>query len=294
MGVTFLNNEQIVIDGVSFALQQEPYLLTPGPLTTSLRTKAAMLKDWGSWDDDFKAVTAAVRRALIDLCAGGEKYDCVPIQGSGTYAVEAALASFVPRDGKILILMNGAYGQRAGKIMEYLGRQYVVLDKGDYAPPTPEEVDDILTNDPAIDTVFIVHCETSSGILNPVKEIGEVVARHGKKYFIDSMSAFGAVPLEAPEIPFDVMVSSANKCIEGVPGFGFVLAKISELEAARGNAHSLSLDVHDQWAHMNKTGQWRFTRRPMCWSPFMKRLNSMPSRAALPAGWRVIAKTAIS
>lgn len=259
MGVTGLNSEQIVIDGATYALGQEPYLLTPGPLTTSLRTKAAMLKDWGSWDDDFKAVTKAVRAGLVALCAGGDEYDCVPIQGSGTYAVEAALASFVPRDGKILILMNGAYGQRAAKIMEYLGRAYSILDKGDYAPPTPDEVDAILTGDPAIDYVFIVHCETSSGILNPVKEIGEVVARHGRKYFIDSMSAFGAVPLEAPDIPFDVMVSSANKCIEGVPGFGFVLAKISLLEAAKGNAHSLSLDVHDQWAHMNKTGQWRYT-----------------------------------
>ncbi len=242
-----------------YPVGEEPYLLTPGPLTTAVSTKAVMLKDWGSWDEDFKAVTQEIRERLVSLCKGEGEYDCVLMQGSGTFSVEAALASFIPKEGKALILMNGAYGQRSAKTLDYIGRDYITLDKGDYLPPMPEEVEALLLENPDVTHVVVVHCETSSGILNPLKDISDVVARHGRKLIVDSMSAFGAVPLEVSEIPFEVMVSSANKCIEGVPGFGFILARKTALEAAKGNSHSLSLDVHDQWVYMNKTGQWRFT-----------------------------------
>jgi len=218
-----------------------------------------MLRDWGSWDADFKAVTAEIRRRLIDMCDGGEDYDCVPMQGSGTFSIEATLGSFIPKDSKTLVLMNGAYGQRAAKTMDYINRACVSLDKGDYLPPMPDEVADILAKDPDITHVVAIHCETSSGILNPLKGIADAVHAAGRKLIIDSMSAFGAVPLSVKDIPFEAMVSSANKCIEGVPGFGFVLAKKTALEEAKGNCHSYSLDVHDQWATMNKNGQWRFT-----------------------------------
>jgi 2-aminoethylphosphonate-pyruvate transaminase len=251
-------NEISTSQGV-FPMGEEPYLLTPGPLTTAASTKAAMLKDWGSWDDDFKAVSKEIRTRLVAMCGGEAEYDCVLMQGSGTFSVEAALASFIPKDGKALILMNGAYGQRSAKTLDYIGRAYVTLDKGDYLPPMPEEVDALLTEHTDVTHVVVVQCETSSGILNPVKAISDVVRRHGRKLIIDSMSAFGAVPLDVSEIPFEVMVSSANKCIEGVPGFGFLIARKDALEAANGNSHSLSLDVHDQWVYMNKTGQWRFT-----------------------------------
>ena len=238
----------------------EPYLLTPGPLTTSASVKRRMLKDWGSWDGDFRAMTAELRRRLLAI-AGDEigLYDCVPMQGSGTFAVEAMLGSFLPRDGKALVLINGAYGQRIVQILDYLGRAYRVIDKGDYLPPRGPEVAAALEADPAITHVVLVHCETSSGILNPVAEIAQVVAARGKKLLIDSMSAFGALPLDVREIPYTAMVSSANKCIEGVPGFGFVVAQKAELEAAKGRSHSLSLDLHAQWANMEKTGQWRYT-----------------------------------
>jgi len=242
-----------------FQVGSEPYLLTPGPLTTAPSTKAAMLKDWGSWDDEFKAVTAEIRSRLIAMCNGGDDYDCVPMQGSGTFSVEAALASFIPKDGKALILMNGAYGARSAKTLDYIGRDYITLDKGDYLPPMPEEVDAILSENPDVTHVVVVHCETSSGILNPLQGISDVVHGRGLKLIVDSMSAFGAVPVDVNDIPFEALVSSANKCIEGVPGFGFILAKKTALEAAKGNSHSLSLDIHDQWANMNKTGQWRFT-----------------------------------
>ena len=238
----------------------EPYLLTPGPLTTSAKTKEAMLRDWGSWDSEFRALTAEMRADLLALTGDTESLlDCVPMQGSGSFSVEAMLGSFVPRTGKVLVLSNGAYGMRIAQTLEYLNRDHTVIDKGDYMPPRGPEVTAAIEADPAITHVVIVHCETSSGILNPVKEIADAVEASGRKLLVDSMSAFGAVPLDINEIPYVAMVSSANKCIEGVPGFGFIIARKDELEAAKGRSHSLCLDVHAQWSHMNKTGQWRFT-----------------------------------
>ncbi len=238
----------------------EPYLLTPGPLTTSYAVKQAMLRDWGSWDGDFRDITAEMRKILLEMINDTKgEFDCVPMQGSGTFSVEAMLASFTPRDGKVLVLSNGAYGKRIAQTLDYLNRDHVVIDKGDYMPPRGEEVTAALRADPAISHVVVVHCETSSGILNPVAEISQAVYAEGRKLLIDSMSAFGAIPLDVGEIRYQAMVSSANKCIEGVPGFGFVIARKDELQAAKGRSHSLSLDLHAQWAHMNKTGQWRFT-----------------------------------
>lgn len=234
----------------------EPYLLTPGPLTTAYSVKQAMLRDWGSWDGDFRAMTASLTRQLLAIAGDDGSYACVPMQGSGSFAVEAMLGTFVPRDGKVLVLANGAYGMRAAETLRYLGRAYTLIDKGDYMPPRGAEVAAALAADPAITHVIAIHCETSSGILNPIGEIAEAVHAAGRKLLIDSMSAFGAV-----EVPpgYEAMVSSANKCIEGVPGFGFVIARREALAAAKGNCHSLSLDLHAQWAHMEKTGQWRFT-----------------------------------
>jgi 2-aminoethylphosphonate-pyruvate transaminase len=253
----------------------EPYLLTPGPLTTSWDVKQAMLKDWGSWDDDFRKMTRDMRIQLLSLIGvGSEAYDCVPLQGSGSFLVEAMLGSFVPRDGKVLVLANGAYGQRAAQTMDYLGRDHVVLDKGDYMPPRGAEVADILAGDPAITHVLAIHCETSSGILNPIEEIAAATHAAGRKLLIDSMSAFGAIPLDAADLDYTAFVSSANKCIEGVPGFGFVVAKTAELSAVKGNSHSLCLDVHAQWSVMNKTGQWRFTPPTHVVAAFMTALDA--------------------
>ncbi len=241
-------------------LMGEPYLLTPGPLTTSAAVKRAMLKDWGSWDEDFRALTREMRASLLALTGDrDDQLDCVPMQGSGSFSVEAMLGSFVPLEGKVLVLSNGAYGQRIAQTLGYLKRKYTVIDKGDYMPPRGGEVTEALLNDPSITHVVVVHCETSSGILNPIKEISDAVYAQGRKLLVDSMSAFGAVPLDVNEVRYEAMVSSANKCIEGVPGFGFIIARKQELEAAKGRSHSLSLDVHAQWSHMNKTGQWRFT-----------------------------------
>ncbi len=238
----------------------EPFLLTPGPLTTSYEVKQAMLRDWGSWDDEFRAMTVDLRKRLLALTGDSQGVlDCVPIQGSGTFAVEAMLGTFVPKDGHVLVLANGAYGKRGAETVTRIGRGLTVIDKGDYMPPRGDEVAAALAADPSITHVLAIHCETSSGILNPVQEIAEAVHAAGRILLIDSMSAFGAVELNFDDMKYQAMVSSANKCIEGVPGFGFVIARKDALEAAKGNCHSLSLDMHDQWAAMNKTGQWRFT-----------------------------------
>jgi 2-aminoethylphosphonate-pyruvate transaminase len=169
----------------------EPFLLTPGPLTTSYDTKSAMLKDWGSWDGDFRQMTQLMRDQLIEMLgSGNESFDCVPMQGSGSFSVEAMLGSFVPKDGKVLVLSNGAYGQRAAKTLKYLKRDHIVLDKGDYLPPRGEEVAEILATDNDITHVVAVHCETSSGILNPIEEISLATYNAGRKLLIDSMSAY--------------------------------------------------------------------------------------------------------
>lgn len=262
----------------------EPYLLTPGPLTTSASVKQAMLRDWGSWDEDFRAMTAELRRKLLRLAGDSDgSFDCVPMQGSGTFAAEAMLGSFIPKDGKSLVLINGAYGKRLAETLDYLGRAYVTIDKGDYLPPRGDEVAAALKADDAITHVIAVHCETSSGILNPIEEIAEATAAHGAKLLIDSMSAFGALPITVTDIKFAALVSSANKCIEGAPGFGFVIALKSELEAAKGNSHSLSLDVNAQWATMNQTGQWRFTPPTHIVAAFLEALNSHEAEGGVVA-----------
>lgn len=238
----------------------EPFLLTPGPLTTALSVKEAMLRDWGSWDGDFRAMTKSVCDQLLELAGDTDgAYVCVPIQGSGSYCVEAMLGTFVPRDGKVLVLANGAYGLRAAETMRYLGRDYTLIDKGDYMPPRGAEVAEALAADASITHVFVCHCETSSGILNPVAEISEATYAAGRKLLIDSMSAFGAIELDMKRTSYEAMVSSANKCIEGVPGFGFAIARKTELESCKGNSHSLALDLHAQWENMVKSGQWRYT-----------------------------------
>ena len=241
------------------SLSHSPYLLTPGPLTTHSRVKQAMQKDWGSWDSDFRQMTAQIRKLLLGICNGHEDYTCIPLQGSGTFSVEAALASLTPRSGKILMLMNGAYGLRAKKTLEYLGRDIIVLDKGDYLPPMPDEVDSLLKENSDISHVFLVYCETSSGILNLLEQIANVAHQNGKHLIVDAMSAFGALPIDLKQLPLHAVIASSNKCIEGVPGMGFVITKISEIEKAKGNSHSLSLDLYDQWVYMEKTGQWRYT-----------------------------------
>jgi 2-aminoethylphosphonate-pyruvate transaminase len=237
----------------------DPFLLTPGPLTTSKSVKAVMVHDWGSRDATFLRINREVLDALPAIVHAPQSFVTVPIQGSGTFAVEAMLTSFVPPKGKVLLIVNGAYGHRAKRILDIARRKSVVLETPEDTPPDLAKIEAVLKRTKSITHVFAVHCETTSGILNPVHEIGALAARYGKSYLVDSMSAFGALPLDAEKAHADAIAASSNKCIEGVPGLGFVVARKSILPGLKGNATTLTLDVHDQWANFEKTGQYRFT-----------------------------------
>ncbi len=261
----------------------DPILLTPGPLTTSLETKQAMLRDWGSWDASFNAITASICRDLVDVVHGEGTHVCVPLQGSGTFAVEAALANLVPRDGKVLVPQNGAYCQRLLKILKYLGRAHVALDIAEDKIVTGAMVEEALARDPAITHVAQVHCETGTGILNPLPEIAQACARHGKGLIVDAMSSFGAIDIDVSKYPVDAVVAASGKCIEGVPGMGFVIVKRAVLEKSQGNSHSLAMDLFDQWTYMQKTTQWRFTPPTHVVAAFRAALDQFKAEGGTPA-----------
>jgi len=235
------------------------YLLTPGPLTTSATVKEAMLVDWGSWDLDFQELTRKMREGVCRAAGVGEDYTCVPLQGSGTFAVEAAMTTLAGPTGKILVLVNGAYGERMVKICKVAGIACDVLQTHETKAASAELVREKLRADPNITHVATVQCETSTGIMNRTEEIARVVAEEERRLIIDAMSAFGVLQLDPARVAFDAIVASTNKCLEGVPGAGFVVVKRNVLESCRGNCPSLSMDLVDQWAYMEKTSQWRFT-----------------------------------
>src|ERR1700730_706414 len=237
----------------------DPILLTPGPLTTSPATKAAMLLDWGSWDGAFNELTASVCRDLVAIVDAQSEHVCVPLQGSGTFAVEAALGTLVPRGGKVLVPDNGSYCKRIVRILSYLGRETVILAHGEQEPADPARIDAALSADPSITHVAQVHCETGTGILNPLPEIAAVVANHRRGLIVDAMSSYGAIPIDARTLCFNALIAASGKCLEGVPGMGFVITRRTALERSAGNSYSLAMDLLDQWQYMQKTGQWRFT-----------------------------------
>jgi 2-aminoethylphosphonate-pyruvate transaminase len=235
---------------------KEPILLTPGPLTTSTATKLAMVRDWGSRDTGFIEINRRVREMLLDVVDAKATHVCVPLQGSGTFAVEAMLGTLVPREGHVLVPQNGAYCKRIARICQILGRRTTMIDYEERQPVSAADVDAALKKDPSITHVALVHCETSTGVLNPLAEVAAAVARHGKSLLVDAMSSFAAVPIEGP---FDALVAASGKCLEGPPGMGFALVRKTSLEKCAGNSPSLVLDLHDQWVNMEKTAQWRFT-----------------------------------
>ena len=241
------------------AMQRDAILLTPGPLTTSERTRRAMLRDWGSWDASFNAVTAEIRRQLLAIVHGEGTHAVVPLQGSGTFSVEAAVATVVPRDGHVLVLDNGAYCKRLGRLATLMGRRTTVLVRREDEPVSADELEAALAADPSITHVGLIHCETGTGVLNPLQAVADVCTRHGKGLIVDAMSSFAALPIDAREVRFDALVAASGKCLEGVPGMGFVFVRNDVIAASAGNSHSLAMDLHDQHVYMEKTGQWRFT-----------------------------------
>ena len=234
-------------------------LLTPGPLTTSLQTKLAMLRDWGSWDVEFIDVTARVRRSLLKIVHGEDGHVVVPLQGSGTFSIEAAVATLVPANGHVLVLDNGAYCKRAAKLTSLMGRRCTLMPFADDEAVSPSALHEKLVADSTITHVVLIHCETGAGVLNPLQSVADICAEFNKGLIVDAMSSFAAIEIDARKTRFDALIAASGKCLEGVPGMGFVFIRKAVLDGCAGQSQSLAMDLHDQYVYMEKTGQWRFT-----------------------------------
>ncbi len=242
-------------------IPDNPYiLLTPGPLSTSKAVRAAMLFDLCTWDSQYKELTKKIRTKLVCLAtANPEKYTSVLMQGSGTFSVEAVLGSVISKTNKLLILSNGAYGKRMEEISNRLGINYIVNTSPEDKQLDINLLDKTLKENPDISHVAFVHCETTTGILNSLDLIIPVIKKYNKKVILDAMSSFGGIEFDIDNYKIDFMISSANKCIEGVPGFAFIIADKEEIKKTKGISRSLSLDIYDQWEEMDRDGKWRFT-----------------------------------
>jgi 2-aminoethylphosphonate-pyruvate transaminase len=230
-------------------------LFTPGPLTTSQTVKQAMLRDAGSWHTDFNALVADIRSRLTR--EGG--WEASLMQGSGTFGVEAVFQTCVPPKGRVVVLANGAYGERIAQMLQYAKIDHHVLRTAEDVPADASALETYLAENPAVTHVAVVHCETTTGLLNPIDAVGRVAKRHGKIYVVDAMSSFAGIPIDIKECGIDFLISSSNKCIEGVPGFSFVLCRRAALLASEGSARSLSLDLLAQLKGFEKDGKFRYT-----------------------------------
>ena len=264
-----------------------PYiLLTPGPLTTSQTVKEKMLADWCTWDDDYNVeIVQNIRQRLVALATKDtDLYTSILMQGSGTYSVEAAIISSVLKSGKLLILANGVYGDRMADIADFAALDYEVLGYEQTEVPSVFELETFLKRDKSITHVAFVHCETTSGILNPLAELCRVVKKYDKTLIVDAMSSFGGIPFDAGELGIDFLISSANKCIEGVPGFGIIIARRDQMELCEGISHSLSLDIYEQWKTMEtQPGKWRYTSPTHTVRAFKQALDELDAEGGISA-----------
>ncbi len=261
-----------------------PYILTPGPVTTSLGVKLAMLADWGSRDIEFVRLVKEIRSELMSLAGCDANFECVPLEGSGTSAIESALGSLAPdKTSKTLVVSNGAHGDRAARILERLKRPYIKIDKGDSAAPSAAEIQPLLDADRNISHVWAVHCEATSGITNPIVEIGAAVKSKNRIFMVDAISSFGALPLNMIQDQIDVLVATSNACLEGVPGCSFVILRRDLLLAAQDKSHSVALDLFAQWKELDDTGQFRFTPPTHALVAFRQALRELEEEGGIVA-----------
>lgn len=259
-------------------------LLTPGPLTTTDTVKNEMLFDHCTWDDDYKKITQEIRKELLSLAhVTEEEYTAVLMQGSGTFGVESVLTSVIGREEKLLIAANGAYGERMEDIAGHGGVAYTAYHEHYAQVPRAEVIREMLEKDPKITHVAMVHSETTSGILNDIETVGKIVKEMGRVFIVDAMSSFGGVDIPVKDWGIDFLISSANKCIQGVPGFSFIIADRKLLEESRGKARSLSLDLYDQWKTMEADGKWRFTSPTHVVLAFARALKELKEEGGIPA-----------
>ncbi|MBW3760213.1 2-aminoethylphosphonate--pyruvate transaminase [Aeromonas jandaei] len=266
-------------------------LLTPGPLSTTATVRAAMLQDSCTWDADYnQGVVEPIRRELVRLATGPEyesDYSAVLLQGSGSYVVESVLGSAIGSDECLLIINNGAYGARMGEMARCLGLRHHELDCGETTRPEPATIEAMLARHPEITHLAMVHCETTTGMLNPLEEVAELCQRRGIRLIVDAMSSFGGIPIDMGRLGIEFLISSANKCIQGVPGFGFVIARRAALTACAGRARSVSLDLHAQWQTMEQQGgKWRFTSPTHTVLAFAQALRELDEEGGIAARHR--------
>jgi 2-aminoethylphosphonate-pyruvate transaminase len=246
-----------------------------------------MLQDFCTWDAEYNDIVEQIRQDLVRLATQQPGYTATLKQGSGTFTVEATLGSIVPPEGKVLVVANGAYGARLVQIVERLNIAHRVIELPEIQQADPQMVDDVLRQDADVTHVAMVHCETTTGMLNPAAEVGAVVARHGRRYIVDAMSSFGGIPMSMESLSATYLISSANKCIQGVPGFGFVIALREDLETTRGWARSLSLDLYDQWHEMETHGgKWRYTSPTHTVRAFAQAMKELEQEGGVEARYR--------
>lgn len=262
---------------------KEYKLLTPGPLTTTPTVKQEMLFDHCTWDDDYKQITLKIRKQLLELAHVDEDYTVVLMQGSGTFGVESVLTSVIGENEKLLIVSNGAYGKRMADICKHAKVNFTMIEFAENENPDAKIIAEKLDNDNEITHVAMVHSETTSGILNDISSVAKVVKARNKVFIVDAMSSFGGVDINVKDLQIDFVISSANKCIQGVPGFSFIIANKELLIASKGKARSLSLDLYDQWETMDKDGKWRFTSPTHVVLAFSKAIEEMLDEGGIAA-----------
>ncbi len=268
------------------SIADNPYLLlTPGPLTTSTGVRQSMMMDWCTWDEDYNVgIVQQIRTRLAKMASSESGYTAVLMQGSGTASVEAAIGSIVPEHGKLLVIDNGAYGARAGEIARYLKVRHHIYHCNEMVAPSPDEIDRILSGDPGITHVTMVHCETTTGMLNPLEAVCDIVNKQNRRLIVDAMSSFGGMPIDMSKLGIHYLISSPNKCLQGVPGFGFVIAREDSLVKCKGRARSLSLDLYSQWRCMeDNQGKWRFTSPTHCVRAFYQALLELEDEGGIEA-----------
>ena len=263
-------------------------LLTPGPLTTTRTVRESMMQEYSTWDVDYNGIVQSIRTRLVELAtsdaANLDTHTAVLMPGSGTFTVESVVGSVIPSDGKLLVLNNGAYGARITTIARMLRVDTVELSQAEIEPTDLGQVEQMLAGDPEITHVAMVHCETTTGMLNPVEAVGKIVRRLGRVFILDAMSSFGGIPMSMELTGAHYLISSANKCIQGVPGFGFVVADRAMLEATEGWSRSHSLDLFDQWRVMETNGgKWRFTSPTHVVSAFARALDELKDEGGIEA-----------
>ena len=262
-------------------------LLIPGPVATRPEVRAALSQDIAPWDPSFRPLYASVRSRLAEIGnCDLTQHAVLPLQGCGHFAVEAAVRSLLPLGGKLLVPMTGSYAERMARLTRETGRVVVELPASSIAPVEPDTVAGALAADPEISHVGLVYSETSSGVVHDPAAISDAVRGAGRRVLLDAVSAFGALPLNMAAHPeIDAAVFTANKCLEGIAGVSFVLARIDALQRHARCAGSWSFDLHDIYQHgvRDDWGSFRFTPAAQVMAALRTALRLLAAEGGQPA-----------